>query len=209
MTVNPWIGVILFAAALAILADDIIYGLGRLSLFRDSDSSMRPREMPVIRLFFGRQRFQAELTDIRDFLITLQLSASLGQTLSTGLMAAARQFADRGDFGRRLNRHVETRLSISPEEVLRGLATDFNSEEIEDLLTRLEVAREKGGSIAAAVEVTAEDLEDRITAEVRQQIKRTPTTLTIPMVLGVFLPALVLVGYPLIRRVLDGILNII
>jgi hypothetical protein len=122
MIFRPWIGFLFVTAALLILfADDIAYALQRLSRFRDSESALRLRlsELPIVRRFVRRGRFQTDLTEIRDFMASLQLAASLGETLSGGLTAAAEQFAHRGVFGERLKRQVESRLSISPEAVLR------------------------------------------------------------------------------------------
>jgi hypothetical protein len=136
---------------------------------------------------------------------SLQLAASLGETLSGGLAAAAEQFAHRGVFGDRLKRHVESRLSISPEAVLEGLAEDFDSEELRDLLSRLEMAREGGASISETLKVSAEEAESRIRDEIKQDIQRAPVTLTVPMAVGVFLPAIALSMYPLVSRLISSL----
>jgi hypothetical protein len=206
MIFSPWLGILFVVVALVILfADDIIYTLQKVSRFRDGGPRLRVSDLPIIRLFVRRRRYQTRLTEIRDFIVSLQLAASLGETLSGGLIAASEQFADRGVFGERLKRQVESRLSISPEAVLEGLAEDFDSEDLRDLLSRLEMAREAGGSTSEALKVSAEDVESRIGDEIKQDIQRAPVMLTAPMAVGVFLPAIALSMYPLVRRLLSNL----
>jgi hypothetical protein len=206
MIFRPWLGVLFIFAALVILfADDIAYAVQRVTRFRDSKDQRRLSEIPVVRWFVRRRHYQAQLTEIRDFVASLQLAASLGETLSGGLIAGSEQFAHRGVFGERLKRQVDSRLSISPEAVLEGLAKDFDSEELRDLLGRLELAREGGASVSETLEVSAEEVEARIRDEIKQDIQRAPVMLTIPMAVGVFLPAIALSMYPLVRRLLGNL----
>jgi hypothetical protein len=206
MIFRPWVGFLFVFAALAILfADDLVYALQRVTRFRDTKTERSLGDLPIVRWFVKRRRYQTQLTDLRDFVASLQLAASLGETLSGGLIAASEQFAHRGDFGKRLKRHVESRLSISPEAVLEGLAEDFDSEELRDLISRLEMAREGGASVSETLEVSAEEVESKIRDEIRQEIQRAPVMLTIPMAVGVFLPAIVLSMYPLVRGLLNNL----
>jgi hypothetical protein len=177
----------------------------RIARFRDSSIELRLSEVPVIKWFVRRRHLQADLTQIRDFLASLQLAASLGETLSGGLIAASDQFADRGVFGERLKRQVDSRLSISPEAVLEGLAEDFDSDDLRDLLSRLEMAREAGASMSETLKVSAEEVDSRIRDEIRQDIQRAPVTLTVPMAVGVFLPAIALSMYPLVSRLISNL----
>ena len=154
--------------------------------------------MPVLRWFRRRRKLQVDLTEIRDFVVNLELATSLEQTLAGALVETAEQFADRGVFGQRLKRHVETRLALSPEDVIRGLIEDFGSSELRDLLTRLERARAGGMSNVEALTLSVETIEDDIRVKVERDIQRAPIILTIPMVVGVFFVALVLTAYPLI-----------
>jgi hypothetical protein len=206
MIVSPWVGLLFVFAALVILfADDIAYAVQRVTRFRDTKIGTRLSELPIVRWFVKRRRHQTQLTEIRDFMASLQLAASLGETLSGGLVAASEQFAHRGVFGERLKRQVESRLSISPEAVLEGLAEDFDSEALRDLLSRLEMAREGGASVSETLEVSAEEVESKIRDEIKQDIQRAPVMLTIPMAVGVFLPAIALSMYPLVRRLLGNL----
>jgi hypothetical protein len=206
MIFSPWVGLLFVFAALVILfADDIAYAAQRVARFRDTKVELGLSELPIVRWFVKRRRFETDLTEIRDFLASLQLAASLGETLSGGLMAASEQFAHRGVFGERLKRQVESRLTISPEAVLEGLADDFDSEELRDLLSRLGMAREGGASISETLKVSAEEVDSRIRDEIKQDIQRAPVTLTVPMAVGVFLPAIVLSMYPLVSRLISNL----
>ncbi|MGD2176516.1 MAG: type II secretion system F family protein [Anaerolineae bacterium] len=206
MIFSPWVGLLFVSAALMILfADDIAYAVQRITRFRDSSIELRLSELPIVKWFVKRRRFRTDLTEIRDFMASLQLAASLGETLSGGLTAASEQFAHRGVFGERLKRQVESRLSISPEAVLEGLAEDFDSEELRDLLSRLEMAREAGASISETLKVSAEEVDSRIRDDIKQDIQRAPVTLTVPMAVGVFLPAIALSMYPLVSRLISNL----
>ncbi|HIC92811.1 MAG TPA: hypothetical protein EYP09_00975 [Anaerolineae bacterium] len=203
MTTNTGIGLaLIFAAVLILLASDISYAIQQVKRFQRRRLRSKLSELPVFRWFKRRQRFRADLTEIRDFAINLQLATSLEETLSGALLETAEQFANRGVFGQRLKRQVESKLSISPEEVIRGLAKDFESEELKDLLSRLEMARDGGTSSVEALRVSVEDIEEAIRAKIERDIQRAPVMLTIPMVAGVFFAALVLIIYPLVVRLL-------
>ena len=203
MTLNTGIGLaLILAAVLILLASDISYTAQQIKRFQSKRLRSKLSKLPVLRWFKRRRRFRADLTEIRDFAINLQLATSLEETLSGALLETAEQFANRGVFGQRLKRQVESKLSISPEEVIRGLAEDFESEELKAMLSRLEMARDGGASSVEALRVSVEDIEEKIRAKIERDIQRAPVMLTIPMVAGVFFAALVLIIYPLVVRLL-------
>ena len=203
MTLNTGIGLaLILAAVLILLASDISYTAQQIKRFQSKRLRSKLSKLPVLRWFKRRRRFRADLTEIRDFAINLQLATSLEETLSGALLETAEQFANRGVFGQRLKRQVESKLSISPEEVIRGLAEDFESEELKAILSRLEMARDGGASSVEALRVSVEDIEEEIRAKIERDIQRAPVMLTIPMVAGVFFAALVLIIYPLVVRLL-------
>lgn len=205
MTTNVMLGLLLIAAAVLILADRLLYLLWRIIRFQRLRSELEVETLPVLRWFQRRRRFQADPTEIRDFVVNLELAASLEQTLAGALVETAEQFAHRGVFGQRLKRHVATRLVLSPEDVIRGLIEDFGSSELIDLLTRLERAREGGISNVEALALSVEAIEDNIRVKVERDIQRAPIILTIPMVVGVFFVALVITAYPLIAILLKSL----
>lgn len=199
---NKGIGIVLIAVALLILAfaDDIYYALSRMWRFQRRRLGLDLNRFR--RLFKRRKRLQADLTEIRDFAVNLQLAMSLEETLSGALERTAEQFSSRGVFGERLKRHVESKLAISPEDVIRGLAEEFGSEELRDLLTKLDLARDGGVSSVEVLSVSVNAIEDEIRAGIERDIQRAPIVLTIPMVLGIFFVSIVLSLWPLISSML-------
>jgi len=135
---------------------------------------------------------------VRDFILTLQLSLSLAETMAGALTQAARQFGDRDAFGDRLTTRVRSQLQVEPEAVIRALAVDFENRHLEELAERLEMAHEGGLSYKQAVDATLEDVEEVIRVAVEKEIERAPVMLTIPMIIGVFFAALALLGFPLL-----------
>ena len=207
MTLSPLSGLILIGAALIIVAlsSRVSYAFQRIMRFHRDAFRIDLGDSSIARLFKSRQRYHADLTEIRDLIVSLQLAVSLEETLSGALLRTSEQFADRGILGERLKRNVESRLMISPEEVLRALAEEFDSEELRDMLRRLEMAREGGVSSSEALRVTAEDLDEAISTEVEREIERATVRLIMPMAGGVFLPALILAVVPLMARLLRGL----
>jgi hypothetical protein len=203
MTMNVSLGLLLIAAATIILADDLLQLGWRILRFQRLRPELRAETLPFLRWFHRRRRFQVDPTEIRDFMVNLELATSLEQTLTGALLETAEQFAHRGVFGQRLKRHVETRLVLSPEDVIRGLVEDFGSSELRDLLTRLERARAGGTSNVEALTLAVETIEHGIRSNVERDIQRAPIILTIPMVVGVFFVALVITTYPLIITTLE------
>ena len=145
-----------------------------------------------------RPTFEVDLPTIRDFVLTLQLSLSLAETLAGALTQAARQFGERGDFGQRLVTRVRAQLQVEPEAVIRALAEDFKSEHLTELAERLDFAHDGGLSYSEAVNLTLDDIEEEIRVTVEKEIERAPVMLTIPMIVGVFFSSLALLGFPLI-----------
>lgn len=145
-----------------------------------------------------KDELHVTLPTIRDFILTLQLSLSLSETLAGALVQAGRQFGERGDFGKRLSTRIRSQLQVEPEQVIRALAEDFKSEHLGELAERLEMAHEGGLSYSEAVEITLDDVEEEIRIMVEKDIERAPVMLTIPMIIGVFFAALALLGYPLL-----------
>ena len=207
MTTNVRLGLLLIVAATIVLADRLFYLLWRIIRFQRLRPELQVETMPVLRWFRRRRGLQVDPTEIRDFVVNLELATSLGQTLAGALVETAEQFADRGVFGQRLKRHVATRLVLSPEDVIRGLIEDFGSSELIDLLTRLERARAGGTSNIEALTLSVETIENNIRYKVERDIQRAPIILTIPMVVGVFFVALVITAYPLIVGTLQTLIG--
>ena len=65
------------------------------------------------------------------------------------------------------------------------------------------MARDGGVSYERALAISVEAVEEDIRGLVELEIQQAPLKLTIPMVVGVFLPALVLGIIPLLSRVIE------
>jgi len=198
-------GILLLAAAiLIVVGDDVTYWLRRIWRFQS------PRQPWIEDLRRGRlwrrlrrkDHYDTDLATLRDFVLTLQLATSLEDTLAGALRRASEYMENRGVFGERLRTQVRSRLTISPEAVIQGLAEDFDSDELREVMERLDLARDSGLSYAEALAVSVEDIENAIRRKTEQDIQRAPLILTIPMVAGVFFAALILALYPLVARLL-------
>lgn len=144
-----------------------------------------------------QQKAKVPLADVRDLIISLQLGTSMEATLTGSLDRAAEQFAERGLLGERLRRHVDARLSISPEAVLEGLVEDFDCPQLVEVLERIRMASSGGISYHRVLSVSVSAIEEDMRGEIEREIQKAPTRLTIPMVVGVFFPALMLGLLPL------------
>jgi tight adherence protein C len=149
------------------------------------------------------KKLQVPLADVRDLVISLQLGTSMQSTLTGSLDKAAEQFAGRGVLGERLRRHVDARLSISPEAVLEGLAQDLDCRQLDEVLERIRMASEGGITYNRVLAVSVASIEEDMRSAIEQEIQRAPTRLTLPMVIGVFFPAILLGLLPLMASAVN------
>jgi hypothetical protein len=170
--------------------------LAKLNRFNPRVMWRKARKKPI---------YEVDLTTVRDFVLTLQLSLSLAETLAGALSQAARQFGQRGVFGQRLVTRVRSQLQVEPEAVIRALSEDFQSEHLEELAERLDLAHEGGLSYSEAVNLTLDDIEEKIRTMVEKEIEKAPVVLTIPMIVGVFFSALALMGIPLLATMFSTV----
>jgi len=127
----------------------------------------------------------------------------MDQTLSVALLQTAEQLADQGIFGKRLKQHVESKLVASPEEVIKGLAADFESDQLNNVLRRLEAARDGRKSNVEVLSLSVDAIEKDIRTDIEREIQQAPNQLGIGMMVGVFGPALFLSATPLVIALLD------
>lgn len=168
--------------------------LAKLARFNPRNMWRRMRKKPT---------YEVDLPTVRDFVLTLQLSLSLAETLAGALVQGATQFGGRGVFGDRLTTRVRSQLQVEPEQVIAALAEDFENEHLFELSERLEMAHDGGLSYSEAVDATLDDIEEQIRIDVEKEIERAPVMLTIPMIIGVFFAALSLLGFPLLVVMFD------
>ncbi|MFQ5792455.1 MAG: hypothetical protein ACE5JI_18450 [Acidobacteriota bacterium] len=203
-------GLLLVAiAVLLVVADDLVYWLGRIWRFQSRRYLWIQdlQQGQLWRRVRRKEHYETELVTIRDFVLTLQLATSLEDTLAGALRRAADYMGDQGVFGERLVKHVRSRLTISPEAVIEGLAEDFDSDELREVMERLDLARDSGLSYADALTVSVDDIENTIRRKTEKDIQRAPLILTIPMVAGVFFSALLLAMYPIIASLICNLTN--
>jgi len=200
--VNALFGLLLlFVAVILIL---VLFGgstwgrYWRLQKKRKTESLQRYNPRRRWREMRNKPTYDVDLPTVRDFILTIQLSLSLAETLAGALQQAGRQFGERGAFGQRLTTRVRSQLQVEPERVILALANDFQSQPLFDLAERLDLAHEGGLSYGEAVDSTLDEVEERIRIEVEKEIERAPVMLTIPMIIGVFFSALALLGFPLL-----------
>jgi hypothetical protein len=203
------VGLLLLGAALLILVgEDLAYGVERYKRFHIKRNVIGPKLTRSQRLRRWVDRkihakyYRVDLPLIRDFIGNLQLAMSLEDTLSGAIIRTSEQFKDKGYFGARLMRHVRSRLSIAPDAVIAALARDFNSSELDDVVLRLELARDSGLTAVEALNVSLEEVEHKIQNSLERDIQRSPVVLTIPMVVGVFFATLMLAVFPLVQGLL-------
>jgi hypothetical protein len=200
--VNALLGLLLLFAAFVLLGivfgGEIWHQFWGIQKKRRMARWRRYSPRALMRRLRKQSGFQVDDPTVRDFILTIQLSLSLAETLAGALMQASRQFADRGVFGQRLQVRVRSQLQVEPERVVLALANDFQSPALFALHDRLELAHEGGLSLSEAVGTTLEEVEEAIRIEVEKEIERAPVMLTIPMIIGVFFASLALLGWPLL-----------
>ncbi|GEM_PF-1012472 len=200
MTVFIVLVAVVLVGAMAIPLTGLDYHIRRIMLFQRRRRAKAPTTTTpaVLSIFQKPKKVQVPLTDVRDLIISLQLGTSMESTLTGSLARAAEQFAGRGVLGERLQRHVEARLSISPEAVLEGLAEDLDCPQLDEVLERIRMAASGGVTYNRVLSVSAAAIEEDIRGQVEQRIQRAPIRLSPLMVAGVFFPALVLLMWPLV-----------
>ncbi len=194
---------VLIGIVVAIPLTGLDYELRRIWKFQRR--RLKGQSAPATVSLFSQEKRQVPLTDVRDLIISLQLGTSMESTLTGSLARAAEQFARRGILGERLQRHVQARLSISPEAVLEGLVEDFDCPQLAELLHRIRMAAEGGISYNRVLAVSVNDIEEDISTQVEQRIEKAPMRLTPLMIGGVFLPALLLGLIPLFVTLMKGL----
>lgn len=199
---NALLGLLLlfvaFVLILVVFGGEVWGKFWRIQKRRRTEKWQKYSPRTVMRRLRKKPAYEIDLPTVRDFVLTIQLSLSLAETLAGALQQASRQFGERGVFGKRLATRVRSQLQVEPERVIEALANDFQSPELGGLAERLERAHEGGLSYGEAVTATLEEIEERIRIEVEKDIERAPVMLTIPMIVGVFFAALALLGFPLL-----------
>ena len=141
------------------------------------------------------QQVRVFVTDLR---LALKVEGGLGPALKR-----VQEWGGDSILYQRLRHHVETRLtSGSAQEVLINLAEDLRSQELRDLLLRLEAARLGSDSFEEALERAAGEISDDLRAQAEMNISGATMRLIVPMLLALFTPILILVLNPPVARLI-------
>ena len=96
-------------------------------------------------------------------------------------------------------------MVLSPEEVIRGLAEDFRSDKLNNVVRRLEAARDGKISNVEALSWSVDAIEEEIKAGIEREINQASITLIFPMIITVLGPMLVLGLVPLVISILNSL----
>lgn len=152
-----------------------------------------------------RRRTWRVKVEIRDFLSGLRLALAIRPTISLALEAASAGMS-KGLFAERLRYHVKTRLlTEGAEAVIRRLAQEFHSKEVEGLLVRIEAARKGGLPLPEALRRASEEMERELIREAEYAVESAPVRLTFPLLLTLFPPLLLFIALPLVWTLLENL----
>ena len=152
----------------------------------------------------GKERLQRSVRDFADDLrVAVDLWGSLGLALNFLAEFVERQ-RRRDAVALVLRRYPSQRTQdMSPDEVVRRMARDLRSPEMEHMARQLEAALESGLPLQEALARISSTLSDRIQANVLTRLEAAPNTYIIPMGITMFGPLLILILYPLTVRILS------
>ena len=159
----------------------------------------------LVRPMVQRRRTWRVKVEIRDFLSGLRLALAIRPTISLALEATGAGMR-KGVFADRLRQHVQTRLlAEGAEAVIRRLAREFRSKELESLLVRIEAARRGGLPLPEALRRASEEMEMELIREAEYAVESAPVRLTFPLLLTLFPPLLLFIALPLVWTLLESL----
>jgi Flp pilus assembly protein TadB len=154
----------------------------------------------LIPLLWKRRRISRTQHQVRQQVAALiedmRLRLAFGSTLGAVLHAIADEPDRVGVVYDRLRFHRDRLALAGPEDLLRRLAADVRSPELQRLVSRVSAARLGGGSYADALRVAADDVAAELVRLVENDIEGAPLRLLFPMLIGLLPPILVLTLYP-------------
>jgi hypothetical protein len=155
----------------------------------------------LVRRWIMRQKAREAAGEVRQFLVELRLQLSAGGTLRPALQAVA-QYGPPN-----IGRLLRSRLAGQENgaQVLGFLAEDTGNRWIEDIAGRAEAAQGGMLNMDEAVAQSITRVTEEMDTEVREELQKIPTRLIVivaPLILG---PALAVLVYPIIARVLASL----
>lgn len=148
-----------------------------------------------------RRQVQRFITDLR---LSLAFVRSLGQSLYRLAGDVGSESPDpRGILFTRLRQYLRTRMM--PEEILERLATDLRSNELRELLERVDAATHGNETYASALQAVSASMWTDEVARADEEIQSAGTRMILPMVGAMMGPLLVMVLLPAVARLLAGL----
>jgi len=148
-----------------------------------------------------QQQVQRFITDLR---LSLAFVRSLGQSLYRLAGDVGSDAPDpRGILFTRLKQYLRTRMM--PEEILECLAADLRSDELRELLERVDAATRGNETYASALQAVSVSMWTDECARAEEEIQSAGTRMILPMVGAMMGPLLVMVLLPAVARLLAGL----
>lgn len=153
----------------------------------------------------GERRLRQQ---VRRFITDLRLSLAFVRSLGQALYRLAGDVGDgspdpRGILFTRLKQYLRTRMM--PEEILERLAADLRSDDLRELLDRVDAATRGSETYANALSEVAASMWADECARAEEEIQSAGTRMILPMVIAMMGPLLVIVLFPLVAQVLAGL----
>lgn len=145
-------------------------------------------------------------SQVRDILIALELCLSLDIPLFSAMEVAAEGGAT--DLAHSLAFELERGALQGPISVLERLAEARRSEWWSVLLDSLGDAQMRGVPPQRAVAAVVTAIDTAIETRIKREREKMPLPLLVAMVFGVLLPLLVLVGWPVMELLFEGLRGI-
>ena len=153
----------------------------------------------------GERRLQQQ---VRRFITDLRLSLAFVRSLGQSLYRLAGDVGSdapdpRGILFTRLKQYLRTRMM--PEEILEHLASDLRSDELRELLERVDAATRGNETYANALQAVSASMWTDECARAEEEIQSAGTRMILPMVGAMMGPLLVMVLLPAVARLLAGL----
>jgi hypothetical protein len=155
----------------------------------------------LVRRWILRQKVREAAGEVKQFLVELRLQLSAGGTLRPALQAVA-QYGPPN-----IGRLLRSRLAGQDNgaQVLQFLAEDTGNRWIEDIAGRAEAAQGGMLNMDEAVSQSIARITEEMDTEIREELQKIPTRLVVivaPLILG---PALAVLVFPIIARILASL----
>lgn len=141
------------------------------------------------RIAEGRQQIRQEVADLVE---TLRLYLAFAPTPGAALTLALAEGRP-GVLWSRLRRHRDAVYLDGPEAVLRTVAIEVRSPDLQRLLARLRAAQAGTGAFTPALRAAAEELTAEMQREMEELVEAAPTRLILPLV-ALFMPPLLMLA---------------